>query len=128
MINNKIKNRKPFFYSVFILSLILILPFEYSCNPKAQKMKTSLDIQGHRGCRGLRPENSIPAFIKAIEIGVNTLELDVVVNKDLDVIVSHEPFFNHEISTGPGGKMIDEESEKDYNMYPMPGRCCCLAQ
>ena len=39
------------------------------------------DLQGHRGARGLAPENSLPAFKKALELGVNTLELDVVVTK-----------------------------------------------
>ncbi|MDF1696215.1 MAG: glycerophosphodiester phosphodiesterase family protein [Saprospiraceae bacterium] len=82
-------------------------------------MTTSLDIQGHRGCRGLRPENTIPAFIRAIDIGVTTLELDVVVNKHHDVIISHEPFFNHEISTGPNNELIDTSNEKDFNMFPM---------
>ncbi|MEM9832845.1 MAG: glycerophosphodiester phosphodiesterase family protein, partial [Bacteroidota bacterium] len=38
--------------------------------------QSALDIQGHRGCRGLLPENTIPAFIKAVELGVTTLELD----------------------------------------------------
>jgi len=55
---------------------------------------TSFDIQGHRGCRGLLPENSIPAFIRAVELGVTTLEMDVVVSQDKQVIVSHEPFLS----------------------------------
>jgi len=82
-------------------------------------MNPTIDIQGHRGCRGLRPENTIIAFKKAIDIGVNTLELDVVVNKYNDVIVSHEPFFNHEIATGPNGELINEEEEKEHNLYEM---------
>ena len=47
-----------------------------------------LDVQGHRGCRGLLPENSLPAFEKAIELGVTTLELDIGITKDKEVIVS----------------------------------------
>ena len=50
-----------------------------------------MDVQGHRGCRGLMPENTIPAFIKALDLGVHTLEMDVVISKDHQVIVSHEP-------------------------------------
>lgn len=99
--------------------MILTLLILSSCNTKPQIMNPDIDIQGHRGCRGLRPENTIIAFEKAIEIGVNTLELDVVVNKNNDVIISHEPFFNHEISTGPEGEEINEENEKQYNMYNM---------
>lgn len=100
---------------VLVLSMILMS----SCDSNSKTMNNDIDIQGHRGCRGLRPENTIIAFKKAIELGVNTLELDVVVNKYGDVIVSHEPFFNHEISTGPEGELIDEANEKEFNMYDM---------
>lgn len=51
----------------------------------------SLDLQGHRGARGLRPENTLPAFAKALEIGVTTLELDVGITGDGAVVVSHDP-------------------------------------
>ncbi len=50
-----------------------------------------LDLQGHRGARGLRPENTLPAFAKALEVGVTTLELDVGVTRDGAVVVSHDP-------------------------------------
>lgn len=105
--------------SLLALALTLILMTLGSCDNKSANMNSNIDIQGHRGCRGLRPENTIVAFKKAMDIGVNTLELDVVVNKFHDVIISHEPFFNHEIATGPRGEIITEESEKEYNMYPM---------
>ena len=55
------------------------------------------DWQGHRGARGLFPENSIPGFIGALSYPITTLELDVVVSADLDIIVSHEPWFSTEI-------------------------------
>jgi glycerophosphoryl diester phosphodiesterase len=79
----------------------------------------NLDIQGHRGCRGLLPENTIEGFIKAIDLGVTTIELDVVISKDSQVVVSHEPFFNHEITTHPEGIEITAENEKDFNIYEM---------
>ncbi len=78
-----------------------------------------LDIQGHRGCRGLLPENTIPAFKHALELGVHTLELDVVVTKDKIVVVSHEPFLNHDIASTPDGKRVEKEKEKSYNIYDM---------
>lgn len=77
-----------------------------------------LDVQGHRGCRGLLPENTIPAFMKAMELGVTTLELDLVISKDHQVIVSHEPFFNHEISS-LRGTPITEAEEKSHNIYQL---------
>ena len=78
-----------------------------------------LDIQGHRGCRGLMPENTIEGFLKAVELGVNTLELDVVVSKDNKLIVSHEAFFNHEITTLPDNQPISEVNQKDFNIFQM---------
>lgn len=52
------------------------------------------DMQGHRGCRGLMPENTIPAMIRALEMGVTTLEMDAVISKDQQVVLSHEPFLD----------------------------------
>jgi glycerophosphoryl diester phosphodiesterase len=77
------------------------------------------DTQGHRGCRGLMPENTIPAFKKAIELGVTTLEMDAVITKDKKVILSHEPFFNHEITTQANGHFINENEERSFNIYEM---------
>jgi glycerophosphoryl diester phosphodiesterase len=77
------------------------------------------DKQGHRGCRGLMPENTIPAMVNALSLGVTTLEMDISISKDKKVFLSHEPFFNHEITTQPDGSFIDEKDEKNYNMYLM---------
>lgn len=79
----------------------------------------TLDVQGHRGCRGLLPENTIPAFKKAIDLGVTTLELDLVISKDGEVIISHEPFFSHEISKDPEGNLIAEGVEKRHNIFEL---------
>jgi len=91
------------------------------CNQKELKVanQDSFDSQGHRGCRGLLPENTIPAFIKALELGVNTLEMDCVISADDKVIVSHEAFFNHLISTGPNGEEITEANEKEHNIHKL---------
>lgn len=76
-------------------------------------------IQGHRGCRGLLPENSIPAFLKAVDLGVSTLEMDVVISADHQVVVSHEPFFNPEICTHPDGSPISEGEAEALMIYGM---------
>lgn len=78
-----------------------------------------IDVQGHRGCRGLYPENSLPAFQHAIDLGVNTLELDLVISKDKKVVVSHDPFMNHEIALDISGNEISERDEKSYNLFAM---------
>jgi glycerophosphoryl diester phosphodiesterase len=79
----------------------------------------TIDVQGHRGCRGLMPENSLPAFQKAIDLGVNTLELDIVISKDNKVVVSHEPFMSRKICYNPSGSEISEAMDMAYNLYEM---------
>lgn len=71
-----------------------------------------------RGGRGLLPENTIPAMLHAVDLGVTTLEMNAVITKDSMVIVSHEPFFNHEITTKPDGSYVTEE-ERSLNIYEM---------
>ena len=85
----------------------------------ASKIVTDFDKQGHRGCRGLMPENTIAAMKYALGLGVTTLEMDICFSKDKKAILSHEPFFNHEISTKPDGSFIEEKDEQQYNLYQM---------
>ncbi|MDO8365465.1 MAG: glycerophosphodiester phosphodiesterase family protein [Saprospiraceae bacterium] len=78
------------------------------------------DWQGHRGCRGLMPENSLPGFLKALEFPeVVTLELDLVVSKDGTLIVSHEPWFNPEICLLPDGDTIKQKDLERFQIYNM---------
>lgn len=77
------------------------------------------DIQGNRGARGLMPENTIPSMIKALEYGVATLKMEVVISKDKQVVVSQEPYFNHTISISPDGEEITLKNEKQFNIYKM---------
>lgn len=81
--------------------------------------KPAFDVQGHRGCRGLMPENTIPAMLKAIDLGVTTLEMDVVITKDNKVVVSHEPWFESDITTKPDGTFINSSQAMQYNIYQM---------
>ena len=77
------------------------------------------DLEGHRGCRGLMPENTVPAFLKALDLGVTTLEMDVVISKDRQVVVSHEPYFNAAFSIAPDGKPVDKKEQKNLVLYQM---------
>ncbi|HKB43170.1 MAG TPA: glycerophosphodiester phosphodiesterase [Chitinophagaceae bacterium] len=77
------------------------------------------DIQGHRGCRGLMPENTIPALMKALDLGVTTLEMDVVITKDKKVVLSHDQWFAQEITTKPDGTYMGEREERKFNIYWM---------
>lgn len=101
---------------------ILYVFLIYGCDTLPKNGKTTvmnIDKQGHRGCRGLMPENTIPGFLKAIDLGVNTLEMDVVFTQDKQAIVSHEAFFNHEITSLPNGEFVLEANEKKLNIYKM---------
>lgn len=64
---------------------------------------SGLDLQGHRGARGLLPENTLPAFALALTLGVTTLELDTAVTKDGVIVVSHDAMLNPDITRGPDG-------------------------
>lgn len=102
-----------------ILSLVACSSNKKMNVPQDSLITATFDKQGHRGCRGLMPENTLPAMLKAVDLGVTTLEMDIVFTKDKVAILSHEPFFNHDITTGPDGKHIEEEAEKNFNIYQM---------
>ncbi len=83
------------------------------------EISDSFDVQGHRGAKGLMPENSIPGFIHAIDIGVTTLEMDAVITADGIVILSHEPYFSPSICVDSTGLPITESPGFDNNIYHM---------
>lgn len=85
----------------------------------AQYSTPVFDLQGHRGARGLKPENSIPAFLTALDIGVTTIEMDLAVSKDGKLVVSHEPWMNPEICIDPNGSRIKSEEAMKFNLYQM---------
>ena len=97
--------------------LILSVAISLFFNASAQKRK--FDLQGKAGARGVMPENTIPGMLKALDLGVNTLEMDAVISKDKQVVLSQEPYFNNEISLMPNGKAITFKDQKNYNIYKM---------
>jgi glycerophosphoryl diester phosphodiesterase len=66
----------------------------------------AFDLQGHRGTRGLAPENTLAAFRTAVALGVTTLETDLAITKDDVVVISHDPMLNPDLVRGPDGKWI----------------------
>lgn len=66
-----------------------------------------VELQGHRGARGLAPENTLAAFDLALTLGVNTLELDTVLTQDNVVVISHDPTLNPNITRDAGGAYLD---------------------
>jgi glycerophosphoryl diester phosphodiesterase len=77
------------------------------------------DLVGHQGARGLMPENTVRGMLKALDFGVTTLNMDAVITKDRQVVLSHEPYFNNEISLTPEGKEITLKDQKKYNIFQM---------
>jgi len=92
--------------------LLLLMSFSAYTQPK-------LDVQGHRGGRGLMPENSIPAMLHAVDLGVRTLELDCVISADGRVVVSHDTYMSSDFMLKPDGSLIGKEEEKRYLLYKM---------
>lgn len=103
-----------------VSSILVLLSFCLACNEGAKQTKSAptspisnkveFDLQGHRGARGLYPENSIEGFLAAVELQVNTVEMDVVISKDHKVVVSHEPWFNPTICVGLDEKPVSSDS------------------
>jgi glycerophosphoryl diester phosphodiesterase len=124
--------RSPFYmasvgdYSIFgnvqPLLLFVLALFLHGTEYADLTMKTTatqLDVQGHRGARGLYPENTLTAFSEALKLGITTLEMDVVVSKDRLLVVSHEPWMSPEICTRPDGTPVKKGTEKKHNLYAM---------
>ena len=66
------------------------------------------DLQGHRGARGLMPENTLPAFQKGLDLGVNTLECDMAITRDGVVVIHHDLWLNPDTTRGPDGQWLEK--------------------
>lgn len=72
----------------------------------AAQAQTQIDLQGHRGARWLLPENTLAGFAKALQLGVTTLELDVVATRDDVLVISHDPLLNPDITRNGQGRFL----------------------
>jgi glycerophosphoryl diester phosphodiesterase len=72
----------------------------------AAAAQTTIDLQGHRGARGLLPENTLPGFALALKLGVTTLELDLAVTRDGVLVISHDPALNPDITRDAQGSFL----------------------
>lgn len=109
----------------FICSIALFACTSNRSMP-TQKMPSSypplpaFDTEGHRGARGLMPENTVPAMLKALELGVTTLEMDAHVSQDGLVLLSHDPYINREHELLPHRKEIPAADALKHVLYQMP--------
>lgn len=100
--------------SLFVAAIIL-----FSTTVSAQIYIPKFDLQGHRGARGLKPENTIPGFIVALDSGVTTIEMDLAITRDNQIVVSHEPWMNPAICLKPDNTSISPKDEKKFNIFQM---------
>ena len=84
------------------ISVILLLAIQVVSG----QGQPSLDIQGHRGARGLLPENSTAGFLRALDLGATTLEMDIVIAGDSTVVISHEPWMSETICSDEAGRAL----------------------
>ncbi|MCM1177506.1 MAG: calcineurin-like phosphoesterase C-terminal domain-containing protein [Clostridium sp.] len=82
-------------------------------------MRSYVDVQAHRGGAGLMPENTLQSMKNAIDMGVNTLELDLQISSDGQVVVSHDAYFHPRYATRPDGSIVGKDDQKEY-IYTMP--------
>ena len=79
--------------------------------------QNTIMVVGHRGCRGVMPENTIEGFREAMKRGVDGIEWDVVVNNQGQLVISHEPYFHKDFCFNSQGDPIEDETR--YNIYRM---------
>lgn len=100
------------------LSLLLIaLLTGIGCQAERDRLPEGFDLQGHRGAMGLKPENTLPGFYKAVDLGVSTIEFDLAVTGEHRLIISHEPWFRSDICLQPDGTPISREEERSFRIY-----------
>ena len=67
----------------------------------------AFDLQGHRGARGLAPENTLPSFERALALGVTTLELDIAITSDGVLVIHHDPTLNPDLTRDASGQFLE---------------------
>jgi len=107
-----------FNFFVFLFAIVILT----SCASSKYTMikSNTIDFQAHRGGRGLMPENTIPAMLAVMDNQlVTTLEMDLAITKDKQVVVSHDPILNPLITTKPDGSFIKANEVNDNIIYQM---------
>lgn len=106
-------------FTLFLYTFVIVLS---SCSSKKSVEKKSVlfDEQAHRGGRGLMPENTVQAMYHAIDLGINTLEMDLQVSKDKIVVVSHDSYFGSKFCLTPEGKEMSDKEGRSRWLMDMP--------
>lgn len=103
----------------FVLPVLLSVGAFITCT-MPDTPAAAIDWQGHRGARGLAPENTLKGFLRALDYpAVQTLELDLVVSRDRELVVSHEPWMGAHICAHPDGRPVTEAQEDSLLLFEM---------
>ena len=97
-----------------LVALLLLMALVGSESSNAQPR--AFDLQGHRGARGLAPENTLAAFRRALDLGVTTIETDVAVTKDGVPVISHDPQLNPDLVRDETGKWLAERGASIHSL------------
>jgi glycerophosphoryl diester phosphodiesterase len=109
-------------HKIGIIVLVVLLMSGCKSSPITSRRQPPLpefDTEGHRGARGLMPENTIPAMSKAIDLGVTTLEMDAHITRDNQVILAHDDYINPLFMLSPEGKEISKAEAENFALYQM---------
>lgn len=104
-----------------LLVLFMLVPAACTTSKQVKMTRSFPDFykEGHRGARGLMPENTIPSMISAIDHGANVIEVDVFLSKDGKVVIAHDPFVNVDYTQFSDGRQIQKEDAKKYVWHQM---------
>ncbi|MEO5761099.1 MAG: glycerophosphodiester phosphodiesterase [Vicinamibacteria bacterium] len=98
------------------LAVFVALRLDQNQKEIALAADASFDLQGHRGTRGLRPENTLAAFAHALTLGVSTLELDTALTKDGILVVTHDSELNPDITRDAKGEWLTKTGPSMFSM------------
>ncbi len=102
---------------IYMVTPAMLLLLSAGCQSDKGALPDTFDLQGHRGAMGLKPENTLPSFYKAVDQGVNTIEFDLAVSREHKLVISHEPWFRSNICLQPDGSPIPKELERTLRIY-----------
>jgi glycerophosphoryl diester phosphodiesterase len=103
-----------------LIILVIVMLASCSTTKYAMTKTDTINYQAHRGGRGLMPENTIPAMLSVMDNNkVTTLEMDLAITKDKQVVVSHDPVLNPIITTKPDGTFIKASAISENVIYQM---------
>jgi glycerophosphoryl diester phosphodiesterase len=89
-----------------VVAMLTLLPASAPAPPAKR-----VEVYAHRGARAFCPENTLPAFKATLRIGADWIDMDVVLTKDNEVLLSHDPVLNPDITRDEKGRFLAQSRE-----------------